>query len=37
MISTDKVLLEVNESVSPIKVLSPSDEDFVYIIMPLKI
>jgi len=37
VISTDKILLEVNESVSPVKVLSPSDEDFVYIIMPLKI
>lgn len=37
VISSDKIILEVNESVSPIKVLSPSDENFVYIIMPLKI
>ena len=37
VISSDKIILEINESVSPIKVLSPSDENFVYIIMPLKI
>ncbi|MBT6143260.1 DNA polymerase III subunit beta [bacterium] len=37
VVSSGKILVEANESVSPIKILDPKDEDFIYIIMPLKV